>query len=40
MRDEWVKTNFAEQWKLPARYWKLALSEATGNIKSQWSNIK
>ena len=40
IRDEWVKTKFAEQWKLPARYWKLALSEAMGNIKSQWSNIK
>ncbi|MCB2291823.1 hypothetical protein LGK97_19145, partial [Clostridium sp. CS001] len=40
IRDEWVKTKFAEKWKLPARYWKLALSEAMGNIKSQWSNIK
>lgn len=27
IRDEWVKTKFAEQWKLPARYWKLALSD-------------
>ncbi|MPQ43369.1 hypothetical protein [Clostridium tarantellae] len=40
IRDEWVKSKFAEQWKLPARYWKLALNEAFGNIKSQWSNIK
>jgi putative transposase len=40
IRDEWVKTKFAEQWKLPARYWKLALSEAISNIKSGWSNIK
>ncbi|WP_242844950.1 RNA-guided endonuclease TnpB family protein [Clostridium cylindrosporum] len=40
IRDEWVKFGFAEQWKLPARYWKLALSEAIGNIKSKWSNIK
>ena len=40
IRNEWVKTNFAKQWKLPARYWKLALSEAMSNIKSQWSNIK
>lgn len=40
IRDEWIKTKFYEQWKLPARYWKLALSEAMGNIKSQWSNVK
>lgn len=40
IRDEWVKTKFSEQWKLPARYWKLALSEAFGSIKAQWSNIK
>lgn len=40
IRDEWVKTKFYEQWKLPARYWKLALSEAIGDIKSRWSNIK
>ncbi len=40
IRDEWVKTKFAEQWKLPARYWKMALDEAMSNIKTQWSNIK
>ncbi|MEG2364765.1 MAG: transposase [Terrisporobacter sp.] len=40
IRDEWVKTRFYEQWNLPARYWKLALSEAMVNIKSGWSNIK
>ncbi|MEG0134020.1 MAG: hypothetical protein RR782_07830, partial [Clostridium sp.] len=40
IRDEWVKTKFYEQWNLPARYWKLALSEAMVNIKSGWSNIK
>ncbi|WP_125154864.1 RNA-guided endonuclease TnpB family protein [Clostridium rectalis] len=40
IRDEWTKIKFYEQWKLPARYWKLALTEAMGNIKSQWSNIK
>lgn len=40
IRDEWVKTKFAKQWKLPARYWKLALSEAMGNIKTEWTNIK
>jgi len=40
IRNEWVKSEFAKQWKLPARYWKLALTEAMGNIKSQWSNIK
>ena len=40
IRDEWVKTKFYEQFKLPARYWKLALNEAMANIKSSWSNIK
>ena len=40
IRDEWVHSKFYEQWKLPARYWKLALSEAIGNINSQWTNIK
>lgn len=40
IRDVWVKNNFADQWKLPARYWKLALDEAISNIKSKWSNIK
>ena len=40
IRDEWVESKFYEQWKLPARYWKLALAEAIGNINSQWSNIK
>lgn len=40
IRDTWVKSNFAAQWKLPARYWKMALEEAIGNIKSEWSNTK
>ena len=40
IRDEWTKSKFYTQWKLPARYWKLALSEAVANIKSNWSNVK
>ena len=40
IRDEWVKTLFYEQWKLPARYWKLALTETFGQIKAQWTHIK
>ena len=40
IRDVWVKTKFGQQWKLPARYWKLALDEAISNIKSEWSNVK
>jgi len=40
IRDIWVQTKFAEQWKLPARYWKLALDEAISNIKTEWSNVK
>lgn len=40
IRDEWVKSCFYTQWKLPSRYWKLALDDCFANIKSQWSNIK
>ena len=40
IRDEWIRSKFYEQWKLPARYWKLALSEAFSNIKSNWSKTK
>ena len=40
IRDKWLETDFAEQFKLPARYWKLALDEAISNIKSGWSNTK
>ena len=40
IRDVWVKSEFANQWKLPARYWKLALTEAIGNIKTNWTTIK
>ena len=47
IRDLWtdkasgVKNGgFANQWKLPARYWKLALDEAISGIKSEWSNTK
>lgn len=40
IRDVWVKTGFANQFKLLARYWKLALDEAISNIKSLWSNCK
>ena len=40
IRDKWLETNFAEQFKLPARYWKLALDEAISNVKSNWSNTK
>lgn len=42
IRDPWTakQTDFANQWKLPARYWKLALDEAISNIKSEWANTK
>ena len=40
IRDNWTKTKFYQEWKLPARYWKLALSEALSNIKTMWTNIK
>lgn len=42
IRDLWTAKagGFADQWKLPARYWKLALDEAISGIKSEWSNTK
>ena len=40
VRDEWIKSKFAIQWKLSARYWKLALSEAFSNIKTNWEQTK
>lgn len=40
IRDEWVKSEFAKQWNLPARYWKMALDEAISNIKTEWTNTK
>jgi hypothetical protein len=40
IRDEWVKSDFAVQWKLPARYWKMALDEAISNVKTEWTNTK
>jgi len=40
IRDEWTHNEFYKQWKLPARYWKLALHDAMANIKSIWSNTK
>ncbi len=40
IRDLLMKNEFAAQWKLPARYWKMALDEAVTNIKTGWSNTK
>ncbi|MDF2672307.1 MAG: transposase [Clostridiales bacterium] len=40
IRDEWIKSEFAKRWKLPARYWKTALDEAISNIKTEWTNTK
>ena len=40
IRDKWLKDDFAKQFKLSARYWKLALDEAISNVKSMWSNTK
>lgn len=40
IRDEFVKTGFAKQWKLTARYWKLAFEEAFANIKTNWEQTK
>ena len=39
IRDKWVKDQkLVEQFKLPARYWKLVLEDVCANIKSLWSN--
>ena len=40
VRDKWVKNKFAEQWGISARYWKMALSEAFSNIKTNWAQTK
>lgn len=40
IRDEWVKSDFAEQWKLPPKYWKCALEDAFNSIKSSWESTK
>lgn len=39
IRDEWIKTAYAEKFGLQARMWKIALSDAFAMIKSKWANI-
>ncbi|MBI5756614.1 MAG: hypothetical protein HZA12_06775, partial [Nitrospirae bacterium] len=34
IRDEWVKTRYADKFNMQARYWKQAFDEAFSNIKS------
>lgn len=38
IRDEWIKTHYADKFGLQARAWKQAFDEAFANIKSNWSN--
>ena len=39
IRNEWVKDKkLVEQFKLPARFWKITLEEVMGSLKSLWSN--
>ena len=39
IRNEWVKDKkLVEQFKLPARFWKITLEEVIGSLKSLWSN--
>lgn len=38
LRDEWIKTKYADKFNLPSRLWKLAFDEAFKDIKSKWSN--
>lgn len=48
LRDEWLKSRFYTQFKLPSRYWKLGLDDSFKDIKNNWrivfsrirSNIK
>ena len=35
IRDVWVESKFGNQWKLPSRYWKIALDDAAGSLKSR-----
>ncbi|CAM4295551.1 zinc ribbon domain-containing protein [Bacillus mobilis] len=39
VRNEWVKNKeLVEQFKLPARFWKITLEDVVSNLKSLWSN--
>ncbi len=38
IRDEWVRSKYANRFRLQARYWKQSLDEAFSNIRSKWSN--
>jgi len=38
IRDEWIKTGYANKFGLQARYWKMAFDEAFANIKLNLSN--
>lgn len=40
IRDVLMQTEIPKQFKLSARYWKLALDESVSGIKSEWSNTK
>jgi IS605 OrfB family transposase len=39
IRNEWVKDKkLVEQFRLPARFWKITLEEVVSSLKSLWSN--
>ncbi len=38
VRDEWVKSGYAEKYGLQARQWKQAIDEAFAMLKSLWGN--
>lgn len=42
IRNYWMRDrqDLIDSFKLPARYWKMALDEAIANINSMWSNCK
>jgi hypothetical protein len=40
IRDEWMKNNTINSWGINKRYVRSAISDATSNIKSMWSNLK
>ena len=40
IRDVWMKNGMIDSWSINRRYVRSAISDATSNIKSIWSNLK
>ena len=40
VRDKWIKSGERKKFKLPARYWKIALDEVFSDIRGNWTSTK